>query len=104
MTWKDLIEFCRMITEARKQIRESRRIKSARHRCTHCGTVSRTDIHAVSIRSAIFVLKNNDVVSEEEFKELDKQWKKYRKENELDAYGNKKSHNKVLVSNPSHRL
>ena len=99
MTWEELTEFCRMITEERKQIRESRGIQPPRSKCTHCGTVSRTDIHAVSIRSALFVLKNNGVLSEDEFKELDKQWKKYRKEKDLDPNGNKKSQNSDVKSN-----
>jgi hypothetical protein len=34
----------------------------------------------------------------DEFKELDKQWKKYRKENELDAYGDKNKHNNAFVT------
>lgn len=91
MTWEELTEFCRMITEERKQIRESRGIQPPRYKCPDCGSISQEDIHAISIRSALFVLNNNGVVSEDEFKELDKQWKKYRKENELDSYGNKKT-------------
>ena len=87
MTWENLIEFCRMITEERKQIRDLRDIRPPRSKCSHCGTVSRSDIHGVSIRSALFVLKNNGIVSEEEFKKLDKDWKKHRKENGLDSYG-----------------
>ena len=99
MTWEDLIEFCRMITKKRKQLRESRGIKPPRYKCPQCGSVSQEDIHAVSIRSALFVLRKNGVVSEDEFKALDKKWEKYGKENDLDAYGNKKSHNKSLVMN-----
>ena len=103
MTWDDLIEFCRMITEERKQIRESRRIQPPRYKCPHCGSVSQEDIHAISIRSALFILKNNGVISENDFKKTDKDWKKYRKENDLDAYGNKKSHNNALVMNECQR-
>ena len=103
MSWGELIEFCRMITEERKQLRESRGIRPPRYKCPHCGSVSREDIHAISIRSALFVLKNTGVVSEYEFKELDKKWKKYREENYLDAYGNNKSHNKSLVMNECQR-
>ncbi len=104
MTWEDLTDFCRMITEERKQIRESLGIQPPRYKCTHCGTVSQaSDNYPISIRSALFILKNNGVVSEDDFKELDKQWKKYRKENELDAYGNKKTHNNSLVMNECQR-
>jgi len=95
MTWEELTKFCRMITEERKRIRESRGIQTPSSKCTHCGTVSRSDNHAISIRSTLFILKNNGVISEEEFKELDRNWKRYRKENELDAYGYSKNHNSM---------
>ncbi len=88
MTWAELSDFCRSMTDKRKQIRDIRGIKPPRCRCKRCGTVSQQGIHPISIRSALFTLKNNGTVSEEEFKKLDKKWKKFKKENNLDAFGN----------------
>ncbi|MEE9383008.1 MAG: hypothetical protein V3V08_06290 [Nannocystaceae bacterium] len=55
--------------------------------CLKCGEVSRSDISAVSIRSALYALKNNDVITDDEFKEVDKRWMKHKKRNGLDAHG-----------------
>lgn len=89
MTWKDLADFCTRMTEKRKQIRHERGILPPKTRCPKCGKVSRSDISGVSIRSALFILKNNGVITEDEFKEIDKCWMKHKKKNGLDAHGRK---------------
>jgi len=89
MKWEELAIFCRRMTEKRIQIRQSRGIKSPKIRCSKCGKVSRSDNIGISIRSALFVLKNSGVVSGEEFKTLDKDWKTFKKKNNLNPYGNK---------------
>lgn len=89
MKWKELAIFCRRMTEKRKQIRQSQGIKPPKTRCSKCGKVSRSDINGISIRSALFALKDSGVISGEEFKTLDKDWKTFKKKNDLDPYGNK---------------
>ena len=42
---------------------------------------------AISPRSLLFMLKKENVITEDEFKALDKDWGKYRKRHNLDAYG-----------------
>ena len=75
----------------RKQIRRERGIQPPKTRCTKCGKVSRSDISGVSIRSALFALRNNGVITNEEFKKIDKSWMKHKKENGLDANGQRSS-------------
>lgn len=87
MTWEELADFCRLMTEKRKDILESRGIQPPQTRCPKCGSVSRADISGVSIRSALFALKKSGIVSEADFKKLDRSWKKHKAENHLDAYG-----------------
>ena len=87
MTWVELVDFCRRMTERRKAIRHSRGIRPPKTRCPGCGRVSRTDISGVSVRSALFALKKDGIINEVEFKALDKSWKKYRAEHNLDPYG-----------------
>ncbi|MBW2455804.1 MAG: hypothetical protein JRI68_14905 [Deltaproteobacteria bacterium] len=72
MTWEELADFCERMTEKRREIRQSRGIDPPRTRCLKCGTVSRSDISGVSVRSALFALKKTRVVTEAEFKALDK--------------------------------
>ena len=47
------------------------------------------DTPNVSIRSALFALKKDGLISEAELKELDKSWMMHKKKNGLDASGRK---------------
>ena len=87
MTWMELADFCARMTEKRKDIRRMRGIQPPKSRCPRCGKVSSSDILGISIRSALFALKNNGVITEAEFKELDNSWMKHRAKHDLDPYG-----------------
>ena len=87
MAWEELAEFCSRMTEKRKQIRRVRGIQPPKMRCPKCGKVTRSDISGVSIRSVLIALKNNGVITDTEFKVLDRSWTRYKKKNCLDAYG-----------------
>ena len=89
MPWEEFTDFCARMTEKRKQIRQERGIQPPKTRCPICGKASRSDISGVSIRSALFALKNNGVITDAEFQELDKSWTKHKKKNGLDAHGRK---------------
>ena len=88
-SWDDLADFCARMSEKRKEIRQARGIQPPKTQCPKCGKVSRSDISGASIRSALFALKNNGVITDAEFKGLDKSWMKHKKANGLDAYGQK---------------
>lgn len=87
MSWPQLAEFCAEMTELRREIRRTRGIVPPRTRCPHCGQVSRSDVKGVSIRSALYALKNGGVIAEDELKQLDKSWTRHRAAHGLDAYG-----------------
>lgn len=87
MTWPELADFCARMTELRREIRQAKGILPPRTRCPHCGEVPRSDIKGVSFRSALHALKNGGVITDEEFEQLDKTWKKHRATHGLDAYG-----------------
>ena len=89
MTWEELADFCGRMTEKRKEIRQTRDIQPPRRRCPNCGRVSRSDISGVSIRSALFALKNIGVITDDEFKELDKSWARHKAKHDFDLYGRK---------------
>jgi hypothetical protein len=87
MTWDDLAVFCRSMTEKRKRIRDARGIQAPRVRCGKCGGTM--VLPPISIRSALFSLRKLGIIDDERFKKLDRDWIKHRKQNALDAYGNK---------------
>ena len=89
MTWEELADFCGRMTEKRQEIRRARDIQPPRIRCPECGQVSRSEISGVSIRSALFALRNHGVVTEAEFKELDRNWMRHKAKHDLDPYGRK---------------
>lgn len=89
MPWEELAKFCARMTEERKRIRQERGIQPPKTRCPECGKVSRSDISGVSIRSALYALKKNGVITVDEFKVIDKSWMKHKKRNGLDADGQK---------------
>jgi hypothetical protein len=62
MPWDELADFCARMTELRRQLRSERGIQAPRTRCSKCGKVSRSDISGVSIRSALFALRNSGVI------------------------------------------
>ena len=102
MPWEEFNDFCARMTEKRKQIRQERGIQPPKTRCPTCGKASRSEISGVSIRSALFALKNNGVITDAEFKELNKSWTKHKKKNGLDAHGRKvapKSTEKPVAEN-----
>lgn len=89
IAWEELADFCHRMTEKRRGIRQMRGISPPRMRCPKCGQASRSDISGVSIRSALFALKNNGVVTAAEFKELNRSWMRHKAKHGLDPYGRK---------------
>jgi len=88
MSWPELASLCVRMMERRRAIRLARGIRPPRMRCRRCGAESTQDISRLSIRSALFALKNGGFITDAEFGTLDKRWKKHRRDHRLDAYGN----------------
>ena len=87
MTWEECAELCHKMTLTRQAIWKERDIKPAKIWCNNCQEYRESRPPDISIRSMLFTLKKLDVIDDNEFKRLDKSWKKYRKELNLDAYG-----------------
>ena len=87
--WEKLADFCERMTEKRKEIRLARGIQPPMMWCPKCGKRTRASVSNVSIRSALFALKKDGLITDAEFKDLDKSWVKHKKANGLDAYGQK---------------
>ena len=79
------------MTIMRKEIAISRDIKPPMMKCSDCGALVRSGYPKVSVRSLIFALQKIEVISGDKLKEIDRDWKRYQKKNDLDGYGKKKS-------------
>ena len=87
MSWEECAELSQKMTIFRELIWKNQNIKPARTWCPNCKEYHDSRPPEISIRSMLFALKKIYVIDDNELKELDKSWKKYRKEFYLDAYG-----------------
>ena len=87
MSWEECADLCQKMTFYRESIWNDQKIKPARIWCTNCKQYHDSRPPSISIRSMLFALKKLNVIDDDELKALDKSWKKYRKESNLDAYG-----------------
>ena len=87
MSWKECADFCQKMTIFRDSIWKDREIKPVRKWCPNCQGYHDSSPPDISIRSMLFALKKLNIVDDDELKALDRSWKKYRKELNLDAYG-----------------
>ena len=87
MGWEEMIAFCARMTTLRLEIRRARGLRPPLTRCSRCGSESRSDIEGVSVRSALFALRKNGIITEAERKELDKSWMKHKAQHGLDYLG-----------------
>jgi hypothetical protein len=87
MSWEDTILLCSEMQDLRDKIRREKQIKPVRIYCKKCEKYSLSTPTTVSPRSLLFMLKKENIITEDEFKMLEKDWNKYRKIHNLDAYG-----------------
>lgn len=87
MSWEECVALCERMTLFRESIWKNRNIKPARTWCSNCKEYHDSRPPEISIRSMLFALKKLKVIDDNELKKLDKSWKKYRKDFNLDAYG-----------------
>lgn len=91
MSWKQCSAFCATMTKYRIQLRNEKKIKPAMKYCKNCGAYHEIEPLPISIRSMLFTLKKISKINSDQFKELERSWKKHQREFNLDGYGNPKS-------------
>ena len=91
MSWEECRGLCDEMTKKRGKIRAGKGIKPVRSWCPNCQGYRNMQPPSISIRSLIFALKKINMINDEEFKKLDSEWKKYKRDNNLNAYGKTKS-------------
>jgi hypothetical protein len=87
VSWDAVTVFCARMTTFRAEIREANGIRSPMIYCPSCGKKHAAALPDISPRSVLFALQKLGVISDAEMKPLDRDWARYRKERQLDAYG-----------------
>ena len=90
LSWDALIVFCAQMTELRTEIRWKRGIRDFTMYCRSCKARHAMKLPDISPRSALFALQKIGRISATELKTLDREWKKHRKQNQLDVCGKPK--------------
>jgi hypothetical protein len=85
--WSDVIKFCEQMTSLRSSIRDQRGIRGPMMTCRSCGKKHAMMLPPISPRSLLFALQKIDIIADDELKQLDKEWMRHRKAENLDARG-----------------
>jgi hypothetical protein len=56
-------------------------------KCPKCGRTARSELPDISPRSALFALRKAGALTDEQMKQLEREWTRHRKAHALDAYG-----------------
>jgi hypothetical protein len=91
LSWEEVGALCERLTEVRSKIRKERGIKGPRMFCHHCKEVHEMELGPVTIRSGLFALRKKGLLTDEELKGLDGDWRRYRARHRLDGCGRKKA-------------
>lgn len=87
MAFPQLIELREQLDAMLQSIRSEREIVPPLMYCTHCQTRHRAAAPRVSVRALILALPRFDICSPDHARDLEKSWKRYRKSEQLDLYG-----------------
>jgi hypothetical protein len=85
MTWEQFGALCERLTEVRTKIRKERGIKGPRMFCRHCNELHEMDLGPVTIRAGLFALNKEGLLTDEELKKLDADWRRYRTKHHLNG-------------------
>jgi hypothetical protein len=91
LSWEQFGALCERLTELRTKIRKERGIRGPRMFCRHCNAVHEMELGQVTIRSGLFALRKGGLLTDEERKTLDNEWRKYRTKHRLDGCARKKA-------------
>lgn len=89
MSFGELISLRDHLDEILQTIRKDRKNFPPMMWCPKCKRRTPSQPTKVTVRGVILAIQRFKVASEEQVKELDKRWNKYRKVNNLNCYGKK---------------
>jgi hypothetical protein len=86
-SWETTIQVRDELQARVEQILESRGIRPAIVRCSACGHVGPGASPRISVRALLLALRRFEIEPEHRVSELEKDWARYRRVRQLDAYG-----------------
>ena len=89
MSVVELIQLRDRLDGMLQTIRFERGIRTPKMRCSKCGTHDHASHPEVSVRAMILSLGRFGIASAEETRNLEKAWRRFRRDEQLDLYGQK---------------
>ena len=91
LSWERFGVLCESLTEMRNSIRKAGGIKGPRMFCRHCNEVHEMELGPVTIRAGLFALRKHGLLTDEELKKLDVDWRRYRAKHRRDGCARRKA-------------
>lgn len=90
LSWEECGALCERMTEARTKLKLEKGLRGPMMHCRHCNAVHEMRLAPITIRSLLFALRNQGVLSDPELKQLDAAWRRYRVQHRLDSCGKRR--------------
>ncbi|MEZ9699453.1 hypothetical protein AB4455_04975 [Vibrio sp. 10N.261.46.E12] len=91
MDWGDLISLTHAMTQRREALRLEKGIKNPIYYCEKCKGKHSFSLAPITVRSTLFALKKASIIDEATLNEMDREWKKHQRRNNLTGVGRSKS-------------
>jgi hypothetical protein len=90
LSWEECGLLCDRMTDARTKLKLAKGLKGPMMHCRHCNAVHEMRLAPITIRSLLFALRNQGVLSDPELTQLDSAWRRYRAKHRLDGCGKRR--------------
>lgn len=90
MTWDEVIGLLPEFEKQRDRIKSEKKVRPARWMCNKCGSATTAVLLPLSVRSLLFALEKNQIISSQDRVSLDLDWRTYQSRHNLDAWGRSK--------------
>lgn len=90
LSWEDCGVLCERMTEARTKLKLEKGLQGPMMHCPRCNAVHEMRLAPITIRSLLFALRKQGVLSDPELNQLDAAWKRYRAKHRLDGCGKRR--------------
>ncbi|MBK7004686.1 MAG: hypothetical protein IPH37_05655 [Burkholderiales bacterium] len=89
LSWKTVGYLWRM-TAARTKLKLEKGLGGPMMHCRHCNAVHEMRLAPITIRSLLFALRKQGILTDIELKQLDLAWRRYQAKQRLDGCGKKR--------------
>jgi transcription elongation factor Elf1 len=89
LSWDELVGLAGRLDATLQRIRKDRNIIPPMFTCPKCGLRKRSCFTRISVNATILAAGRFGIASQAEAKEMSRRWKQYRKEQDINHYGEK---------------